>query len=204
MRKNLEILVEAYQKAINAHLISSITDERGVIIYVNNKFCDVSKYSAQELMGNSHKLINSGYHDQKFFSDLWKSISGGHAWRGEIKNKAKDGSLYWVDTIILPLNSGEKKQYLSLRLEITEKKKLEKNQKEYIETLKQLIFTNSHRVRKPLTTILGLVDINLEKLSKEEFEKVRSYLKQSMTELDEVTREVDLLLWSLDNKYKIK
>ncbi|KAA9038150.1 PAS domain S-box protein [Ginsengibacter hankyongi] len=119
--------LQAYQAAVNEAAIVSITDLKGVIIYVNEKFTEVSKYTAEELIGNTHRIINSSYHSEKFFRQMWQTIKKGKHWRGEIKNKAKDGTYYWVDTVITPLldQKGRIFQYLSVRNLITAQKENE-------------------------------------------------------------------------------
>lgn len=119
--------------ALNVSTIVSITDKDGVIQFANDKFCEISGYSREELIGKKQSLVNSGYHPKSFFRNLWNTIQSGKVWRGEIKNKAKDGSHYWVDTTIVPfLNErGEPYQYISIRHDITTRKKYE----EYIESM---------------------------------------------------------------------
>ena len=120
-------LLQAYQAAINEAAIVSITDLKGIIVYVNRKFTEISRYQEAELIGKSHRIVNSGYHPPAFFSNMWRSIASGQPWRGEIKNKTKDGAFYWVDTVITPVldHAGNIFQYLSVRNLITSQKENE-------------------------------------------------------------------------------
>ncbi len=122
--------IEEYKTVLDETSILAVTDLKGKIQHVNENFCKISKYSKEELIGKDHRIINSGYHSKEFFSDLWTTISSGKVWRGELKNRAKDGTFYWVDTSIFPFafENGAFSKYLAARIDITK-------HKEYIDEL---------------------------------------------------------------------
>ncbi|WP_054970589.1 ATP-binding protein [Alicyclobacillus ferrooxydans] len=149
--------------ALDEALIVAITDVRGNIIFANTKFCEISKYSRDELLGQNHRIINSSYHSKEFFRDMWRTIAQGGIWRGEIRNQAKDGTLYWMDTTIVPCLDEHKKpyQYVSFRIDITERKKAEEflRRSDKISAVAQLASGIAHEIRNPLAALKWSVQL---------------------------------------------
>ncbi len=147
-KKNADSLLEqtvnelsAYKYALDESAIVAITDQKGTIQHVNDNFCKISKYSKEELIGQDHRIINSSYHDKAFIKQLWTTIAGGKIWKGELKNKAKDGTFYWVDTTIVPFinDKGKPYQYLAIRSDITERKLAEQEVKKKTGQIENLL-----------------------------------------------------------------
>ncbi|HMH22837.1 MAG TPA: PAS domain S-box protein [Puia sp.] len=139
-QKKSEKAITDYKYALDQSSIVSITDQHGVIRYVNDNFCQISKYGAEELIGHNHRIIGSGYHSPAFIKHMWATISKGKVWKGEFRNKAKDGSIYWVDMTIIPFLNENKQpyEYLALDTDITERKKAGELLQESYQEIRQL------------------------------------------------------------------
>jgi PAS domain S-box-containing protein len=198
--------LERQKFALDQSAIVAITDIKGDISYVNEKFCAISKYSEEELLGHNHRIINSGYHDKQFFSSMWQTISSGNVWRDDIKNKAKDGTFYWVATTITPFlnESGRPIMFVSIRFDITKQKELEIQLEEQLKErdvmLKQLSHQNkqledfcyiiSHNLRAPLTNMSMLSDLLKESDSEADKKEYVSKLNQVSDYLQETFDEL--------------
>jgi PAS domain S-box-containing protein len=217
-----------YKYALDESYIVAITDQKGTIKHVNDNFCKITQFSPEELIGQNHRIINSGYHSKEFFRDMWKIISSGKIWKGEVKNKAKDGSIYWVDTVITPLldERGKPYKYVVTRFNITKAKKTKENikkknveliiqyeekriqaaelfiaNKELLKTnteLDRFVYSVSHDLRSPLTSILGLISfIEEDSREPETLEQVKM-IRASINRLDGFIKNI--LSYSQNNR----
>jgi PAS domain S-box-containing protein len=193
-QKDGEEALKQQKLALDESAIVAITDIKGNITYVNDKFCEISKYTREELLGKNHRIINSSYHSPEFFVELWQTIYSGKIWRGDIKNRAKDGSYYWVSTTIVPyLNeSGKPYQFVAIRFDITQQKNQELDLKARTRQLEDFCFIVSHNLRSPLSNLLLLTSMiknsktfEEQKLLIDKIEKPVNILNETFNELVE-------------------
>ena len=188
------------EAALDQHCIVARTDEWGFITYANDKFCSISKHSREELVGRDHRIVNSGYHPKEFFADLWRTIQAGLVWKGEVRNKAKDGSFYWMDATIVPFcgADGKIREYIAIRSDVTERKRVEedlRHAKEAAEAASQakseFLANMSHEIRTPLNGVIGMTDLALEtQLTSEQ----REYLDTVKTSADSLLTVINDIL----------
>lgn len=184
--------------ALDQSAIVAATDHRGSITYVNDKFCEISQYSREELIGRDHRIVNSGYHSKEFMRDLWHTIARGQIWRGELRNQKKDGAFYWVDTTIVPFldGNGKPRQYLAIRYDITARKAAEAQLREQaaLARLGQLAAVVAHEVRNPLAGLRAGLQIIDQRVHEPRDHSVIAAMIQRIDELNE--KVSDLLLYA--------
>ena len=191
------------RQALDQAAIVAITDQAGNITHVNDKFCEISKFSREELLGKNHRIINSGIHPKEFFTEMWKTISSGKYWEAEVCNRAKDGTLYWVNTTIAPFLNDEGKpyQYVSIRYEITQRKKAEEHVKHVVKQLERsnrelqdFASVAAHDLQEPLRKIQTFGDRLKTKFQSELAEEGNDYLERMLSSAGRMRKLIDDLL----------
>jgi PAS domain S-box-containing protein len=191
--------LEDLKYAIDQSAIVAVTDTRGIIRSANDKFCEISKYSRAELIGRDHRLVNSGFHSKAFIRDLWQTIGSGRIWKGELRNRAKDGTIYWVDTTIVPFldRGGRPYQYMALRYDITERKRTEERMSEQVALarLGEMAAVVAHEVKNPLAGIRGALQVISTRMPADS--RDRPVMADILARLDSLNEMVqDLLLFA--------
>ncbi|HLO11725.1 MAG TPA: PAS domain S-box protein [Pseudoneobacillus sp.] len=199
LKKSTQELVDL-RFALDESTIVAITDARGKITYVNEKFCKVSKYSSDELIGKDHRIINSSYHSKEFFKEMWKTIGNGQVWQGEIRNRAKDGSFYWVDTTVVPFlnENGKPYQYLSIRYEVTERKRVEEELQKMMSRIIDVQEDERKRLSRNLHDGIGQnLYSHLITIHRLKAEMDHPLIDQMLDEAQELIEEVRDISWEL-------
>jgi PAS domain S-box-containing protein len=199
LKKSIQELMD-FKFALDESSIVAITDSRGTITYVNEPFIQISKYTKDELIGQDHRILNSGYHSEEFFKEMWRTIGAGKVWKGEIRNRAKDGSYYWVDTTIIPFlnDKGKPYQYLAIRYEITERKRVEQELQKMMITIIDVQEEERKRLSRNLHDGIGqnlyshLITIN--RLLSEVEHPLLYQMQKEATQLIEEIRDIS---WEL-------
>ncbi|MFE4240668.1 PAS domain-containing sensor histidine kinase [Peribacillus butanolivorans] len=199
LKKSVNKLVD-FQFALDASSIVAITDQRGTIKFVNDQFCRISEFSKEELIGQNHRIINSGFHSREFFNDLWRTISSGKVWKGEIKNKTKGGNYYWVDTTIVPFLDEHNKpyQYLAIRYEVTKRKIAEEEIQKMTGKIIDVQEDERKRLSRELHDGIGQnLYSHLITINRLQTEMSHPLLDQMRDEATEIIEELRHLSWEL-------
>jgi PAS domain S-box-containing protein len=199
LQKSLKQLADV-KFALDEASIVAITDRKGTIQYVNDKFCRISGYSRDELIGQDHRLINSGHHGKSFMRELWRTISSGKVWHGEIKNRAKNGRYYWVDTTIVPFvdEAGRPYQYLAIRHEVTQLKEAEEQLQSMMAQLMHVQEEERKRISRDLHDGIGQSLFSLKiTIDRMISEGGNPGLQQLGKQVSQLMEEVRSLAWEL-------
>ncbi|MEO1653299.1 MAG: PAS domain S-box protein, partial [Bacteroidota bacterium] len=191
-----------FRQALDTSALIISMDTEGKIKEANKAFCKLSGYTVQELIDQELDIVKSSHHPPAFFADLWKYIRNGNYWKGEVKNKARDGSFYWTDMVIYPIQNdkGLVIEYLAIGHLITKRKQAEEERIKLLKDLEEFAFATSHSLRKPVANIMGLVGIfDSENLGSSANAFIIESLKIASGEMDAVIREMnDILMRNYD------
>ena len=194
--------------AIDQHAIVAVTNAQGIITYANDKFCAVSQYSREELIGNDHRIIKSGHHSNEYFQQMYRTITRGEVWHGEVLNRAKDGSLFWLDTTIVPFcgKDGRPQQYIAIRADITTRKQAEERVAQRTaqleaanQELEAFTYSVSHDLRAPLRHISGFSNLLAEECGSQLDARAQHYVER----IAEGTRQMGQLVDELLNLSRV-
>jgi len=181
-----------YKNALDSFSIVSKTDVNGIITYINDKFCEISKYSKDELIGKNHNIIKDINMPDYVFKNMWKTISNKKIWKGLIKNRTKDGEIYFVDSIIVPIidENNNIKEYLALRFDITEQIKAKEKAQDAVKAKTMFLANMSHEIRTPLNGIIGFTNLLMKKDLDDETNEVISIIDNSAETLLGVVNDI--------------
>jgi PAS domain S-box-containing protein len=189
--------LQSYLDAINVHVYSAVTDTHGTILKVNEPLTTVTGFTEAELVGKNFSLFSADHHSLHSFKDLFVSLANEKTWRGEIKNKRKDGSSFWIDMVVIPLKNdkGAVNYFLTLALPITERKEAEEQREKTSKMLENIAFRASHKVRGPIARIQGLMNLlDQGHVQLNEIGTITTFLKTSVNEMDAATRELTVFV----------
>ena len=198
--------LEDIEYALDQSAIVAFTDAKGVITHVNEKFCEISQFPKDELIGRTHSILKSNYHDQAFYKEMWGKIASGKVWKGEICNRNRSGKYYWVDTTIVPFLNKEGKpyQFLAIRYDITQRKIQEEmlHRQEKLAAVGELAAGAAHEIRNPLTSIKGYTEFLATEEVAADKKEIFAIILDEIDRLNEIVE--DFMMFSKPNSMKMK
>ena len=182
------------KSTLDHHAIVSIADQHGNITYVNDKFCEISGYNREELIGKNHRVLKSDIHSEEFYKDLWDTITSGNVWKGEVCNRRKNGGLYWVESTISPFldQNGVPYQYVSIRTDITHLLEARVEAEKANLAKSTFLMSMSHELRTPMNAVIGYADLLEMELIDEQLEYAKNISKSGQHLMKIITEILDL------------